>query len=495
MKTLAALLLLLTVPLTAQGSTRGGPISPDGKTMVQTWLPLELRIFNTGGSDGKGLCVYTSVTMAALHQNESKLFGLRKYAESRPGGSWPTKLAGDIAAVAPDLEWINYEGLGKDASLLRAALASGRMVSVAIPGHMLNLVHLDDNYACWMDNNAVYDRQTKADNQLVWMTPQEFLSKWTGWAVILLHPGPPPVAGQVAASELPEAPSWQPALRHWRVYADNPTQVFLQQAGVTVGGWDYAKQFWQEKFTDGSWGPRLYGQPAAPVPAAIPAPGVSEVLDCGCWYVPPGEERYWLNGQQVSKAQVFESLAEQCPNCPGPKNPRPKTPTPPIGPKSPVIPDDGGKLHLTIIGDAAHQVAKDWASAPELAPFRAKVLFQDYAENDPALAAAGLPVTGFHVLIQLPNSGQFPGKIVVNFTSYSGPAALASALAKFDPSSPPSPPTPPTPPSGPTDPSNPEQPAAPPEQEDLLTLVLGLITVLAGGARQTTSTSTQEPQK
>jgi hypothetical protein len=56
---------------------------------------------------------------------------------------------------------------------------------------MVNLVYLDDQWACVLDNNFV------GENDLVWLKTPDFLQRWTGgqngWAVVLLAPPPPPV--------------------------------------------------------------------------------------------------------------------------------------------------------------------------------------------------------------------------------------------------------------------------------------------------------------
>jgi hypothetical protein len=62
------------------------PLSPDGHRAVID-LPSSLHMKNVGGSDGAGLCVYTSVTHAARWQNLPQMDGFRKWAERRPGGS------------------------------------------------------------------------------------------------------------------------------------------------------------------------------------------------------------------------------------------------------------------------------------------------------------------------------------------------------------------------------------------------------------------------
>jgi hypothetical protein len=55
-------------------------------------------------------------------------------------------------------------------------------------GHMVNLVYLDGERGCILDNNRV--------GVYVWMTRAEFLSRWKGsgggWAFVLLDAPPAP---------------------------------------------------------------------------------------------------------------------------------------------------------------------------------------------------------------------------------------------------------------------------------------------------------------
>lgn len=178
----------------------GGPLAPDGRTQVQCDLPLSLRLKNVGGTDGAGLCVFTSLTMAARFQNERKLCDLQEKMKREPGGGWPEKVDQMVSKYAPGTQYLQYEG--KDPTILLAALASGRMPSVTYCGrcphyngrdvaHMVNLVYLDGSVACVLDNNF------PGDNELVWLSSAEFLERWLagggGWAVVLLAPAPPPV--------------------------------------------------------------------------------------------------------------------------------------------------------------------------------------------------------------------------------------------------------------------------------------------------------------
>lgn len=183
----------------AEKISLGGPVGPDGKTEVTCDFPVSERMRNTGGRDGAGLCVFTSVQNAARYQNEVRLVNFQADMRKEPGGGYPQKLDAMIARYGKGTPYLQYEG--KDPAVLRAALATGRMPSVTYNGHdphyrgsiahMVNLVHLDERWAVVLDNNFT------GDQELVWLTPGDFLQRWRGngggWAVVLLTPPPPPV--------------------------------------------------------------------------------------------------------------------------------------------------------------------------------------------------------------------------------------------------------------------------------------------------------------
>lgn len=178
----------------------GGGVGPDGKTQVVCDLPPDQRTRNVGGRDGAGLCVFTSIGHAARWQNERRLVDFQKEMRQEDGGGYPEKVDRMIARYGPGTPYVQYEG--KDPSILKAALASGRMPSVTYDGrdgvhyagriaHMVNLVAYDEaaDLACVLDNNFI------GENELVWLSCREFLDRWGGdggWAVILLAPPPPP---------------------------------------------------------------------------------------------------------------------------------------------------------------------------------------------------------------------------------------------------------------------------------------------------------------
>ncbi|HYV40107.1 MAG TPA: hypothetical protein VE988_30755 [Gemmataceae bacterium] len=196
-------LLVLVLAFHCQAApTLGGPIAPDGKTKVMIDFPLSLRKENVGGRDGAGLCVFTSIMHSARWQKETPLEDFQTLMRKELGGGWPEKVDKMIGKYAGGVDYFQYEG--RDLLVLQMALQSGRLPSVTYSGrdphykgsvsHMVNLVHLDEQWACILDNNFI------GADQLVWMTPKEFVDRWggkgSGWTVILLKEPPDiPVTG------------------------------------------------------------------------------------------------------------------------------------------------------------------------------------------------------------------------------------------------------------------------------------------------------------
>jgi len=191
------------------GASVGGKTAPDGKTEIACDLPSFLQTKNVGGSDGAGLCVFTSIGHAARYQNVAVLEDFRDWMRKYPGGGWPEKVDAMISKIAkergvPKPEYIQVQGGRETLEIIRTALDTGRMVSVTYSksptgryggariAHMVNIVHLDQKYAAVLDNNYI----TPADKSFEWMSLDQFLQTYmggrAGWAVILLDAGPPP---------------------------------------------------------------------------------------------------------------------------------------------------------------------------------------------------------------------------------------------------------------------------------------------------------------
>ncbi len=192
--------VFLALPLVADPK-EGGLVNPlDSKTEVGTPLPAEFKFKNVGGTDGAGLCVFASLTYCARYQNERRLIDLFEHMKHEPGGGWPEKVDAMIKKYGPGTQYI--QDTTGNVELLKLAIKTGRPCGVTYDGydshygqhaiaHMVQLVYVDDRFACISDNNF------PGDNQYMWMSLSDFTTRWKGnhggWCVILLNPGPPPV--------------------------------------------------------------------------------------------------------------------------------------------------------------------------------------------------------------------------------------------------------------------------------------------------------------
>jgi len=193
--------------------TPGGDnaIAPDGQTIVQNDVPLPLRLKNKGGSDGAGLCVFTSCNVSGNWQNIPLLQDFRDWMTRFPGGGWPEKLTDMInkkakAKGTPPPAYIQFTS--NDLVVLELAVKTGRVPCVTYAfsptgryrgariAHMVNLVHAGVGQAPdgspWyavLDNNY--------PEMLEWMSKKTFLKVYsggkTGWGVVFLSPSPPPI--------------------------------------------------------------------------------------------------------------------------------------------------------------------------------------------------------------------------------------------------------------------------------------------------------------
>lgn len=208
----AALLLVLSlacaVPAIAGPFTPTASPAKDGSRAVVD-LPISQHMRNTGGIDGLGLCVFTSIEHAARWQNIVNLDGYRRWMERRQGGGYPSKVDSTLAAFCrekgvPVPEYVQHRG--GDDSFLDMAIETGRCPSITYAGsddfyrggidHMVNLAHLDKEKAAIIDNNR--------PGVWLWMSRADLLSRWRarggGWAVVFLDP-PPTVYGTAPAAE------------------------------------------------------------------------------------------------------------------------------------------------------------------------------------------------------------------------------------------------------------------------------------------------------
>lgn len=190
------LLLMMTLAATVHaGSEINGP-SHNG-TEVAVDLPVEQHVRNIGApADGKGLCVFASIDMAARWHNMPELIDVLH--KIREGGGWPEKVDAVMKDLAPGRKYVQYEGT--DPAILENAIGirapacvtygTGERYDSKTIYHMVLLVHLDQKWACIVDNNF--------PGTFEWMPRDEFLSRWKhpsgqGWAIVFLAPPPPPI--------------------------------------------------------------------------------------------------------------------------------------------------------------------------------------------------------------------------------------------------------------------------------------------------------------
>lgn len=184
---------------TAAGIVEAGPGGPGGRE-VMVDMPADFWRENIE-SRKQGCCVFRSLDHSSHWQNVAALFGFPEWLQKKglPGGGWSGNVTERVAAIArerglPEPMVFQYEG-GKDATVLELALATGRMPAVDYSGadgvhydkpiaHVVNLVYLDQEWACILDSNFPPDK-------LLWLPRAEFLKRWGGWAIVLLAPRPP----------------------------------------------------------------------------------------------------------------------------------------------------------------------------------------------------------------------------------------------------------------------------------------------------------------
>lgn len=424
MKSKTLLVLFSLVCLLVWGShadaafSVGGRVSPDGKEVVQIDYPAKLASKNTGGTDRSGLCVFTSINYSAHWQNEVALQRFQKQMEGERGGGWPEKVDAMVAKYAPGVGYLQYEG--RDLDFLRSVLKSGRLPAVTYSGadgkfytsrvaHMVNLVHLSERWAAIRDNNYV------GENQLLWMSPDEFLDRWThfrtGWAVVLLAPPPPPVPTlDVEPVPLPEplvnpcplCPPRAPLAFSWEWQVGEAGQRNLWHGDAFIGCWRsadprfHAYQAEHKKFVPGA------GWQLGSWPKEVPDYGVR--LD----YL-ADTERFCLNGKQVTVEEVARAF----------------------GNKS--VPADTECLRLTVIGPKAGQVLRDLKDSPVFAPWRGKLVVQAYPEGNKHWHLRGLGFPEDGVVIQEPPLADGRGVVVHQQTGYEGPDSLEGCLRNCNP--------------------------------------------------------------
>lgn len=190
----------------------GGKLSPGGDE-IHIDLPEKYHRRNIS-SRGSGCCVFRSCSFSGHWQNLPQLWDFPEWLVSKglPGGGSPVNVPPRVKAISaergmPEPAYIQiYGAVEDDLKLLSLATQTGRLPAVTYgisptPGryrgriaHMVSLPHadVDKGVFCVLDNNHIGVANYE------WMDKAEFVRAYTsggrsGWSVIFLDPGPPPV--------------------------------------------------------------------------------------------------------------------------------------------------------------------------------------------------------------------------------------------------------------------------------------------------------------
>lgn len=158
------------------------PAAPQERPVVNP--PHALRQENWLGDRRQGSCVWAS-TITLLHWQ-----GQHDLAEwvrrTRGNGEWPENWSRQMDAAG-----IRY-AMTTDGNVefLEWAVRTRRGAAVTVLGgaHMVNLIHLDDRWACLLDNNNPATH--------LWVPRDRFLAEWhasRGWGLTVVYSPYPPL--------------------------------------------------------------------------------------------------------------------------------------------------------------------------------------------------------------------------------------------------------------------------------------------------------------
>ncbi len=194
------LLVMVCLASGARAQDRRGEVTTTEPSYagVTANAPIDPRyhILNEGGSDGAGLCVISSVLCNGGYQGvpgleRGKESTLWKTAKSRPGGYYPEKLERLLKELMPGEEWFSWEGDGTELLArysaqgypIAATMNTGELYNWQPIHHMISLAHLDDSWACVIDNND--------PGKYHWMPAAEYARRFRdgpkGWGFVWLR--------------------------------------------------------------------------------------------------------------------------------------------------------------------------------------------------------------------------------------------------------------------------------------------------------------------
>lgn len=183
----------------------------------------------------------------------------------------------------------------------------------------------------------------------------------------------------------------------WRSFPDDAGQVALWHNDRQIGGYHLLEDYYRPLDPEtGQWGERC----APPVEPPRRNFGLTQDKI-------RGGDHYCINGRDATKEQVRQLL------------------------EGGQVPDDSGKLRITVIGDPNwRSVVEDFSRNPTLSPYKDKVVAAWYPPDHWAIARQGFVTSGRPTIyVQAPD-----GTVLHRQDDYQGGAeALAEVLRKLDP--------------------------------------------------------------
>jgi hypothetical protein len=173
-------------------------------------LPDDQQFRNIGSKlDGKGMCVFSAIEMAARHQGLEQMRGWRDWCAAKyGGGGFPKKVDQLLSAwwkekAIQKIPYLQFEGIDPEATL-QIIDKTNRMACITygqsprykqLIAHMVNGIHYGDKYGVVLDNN--YPGEAKYE----WMAREELVRRirirtdgklGAAWVFVWLTTGPPP---------------------------------------------------------------------------------------------------------------------------------------------------------------------------------------------------------------------------------------------------------------------------------------------------------------
>lgn len=169
-------------------------------------LPGSQHIKNIGSHiDGAGMCVFSSIEMAALHAGMEQMRGWRNWcAERFSGGGWPERVDDYLdkwftAKKISPIPYIQYQGKNPE-TVLDLCEKTGRMAGITYgysPRYGGKIQHMTDLVMFNKDFGVVLDNNFPGEDRYEWVARKELIRRTiypnkSAWVFVWLHPGPPP---------------------------------------------------------------------------------------------------------------------------------------------------------------------------------------------------------------------------------------------------------------------------------------------------------------